>query len=171
MYKVKESSLTDFIVLHDSYGILFVGKGFIMKRTIIFDLHGVLFKHAHSSHQGSFLPIEAGVKLLEDCLHHTLFACTNCPNGHVDTLNKEYPAVMSKFQGVVNSTVAQAKKPSLDIFLYAIKTYGLVPEETIFIDDQEDNVQSAQELGMVGIHAHDLGHVRRELIALGVLPA
>lgn len=142
-----------------------------MQRTIIFDLHGVLFKHAHSSHQGSFLPIEAGVKLLEDCLHHTLLACTNWPNGHVDTLKIEYPGVMSRFQGIVTSTVAQAKKPSPDIFLYAIETYDLIPEQTIFIDDQEDNVLSARDVGMVGIHATDFGQVRKELIALGIVPA
>ena len=140
-----------------------------MKQTIIFDLHGVLFKHAHSSHPGSFLPIEAGMKLLEECLHLELLACTNWPRTHIDTLKEEYPTVMNRFKGIVTSTDAQAKKPSHDIFLYALTTYGLDPEKTIFIDDQADNVLSAQEVGMVGIHAHDFGHVRKELITLGIL--
>ncbi len=51
------------------------------------------------------------------------------------------------FDGCVTSFEAKALKPEKKIFDYAIRTLGIKPEETLFLDDSESNVQAARALG------------------------
>ena len=50
--------------------------------------------------------------------------------------------------GIISSCKQQTKKPSPDIFKYAIETYGLDPETTLMIDDTEKNLVVAERFGM-----------------------
>jgi len=44
------------------------------------------------------------------------------------------------------------RKPNLQIYLKALSTAGLVPEETLFIDDMEENTEAARSAGMKVLH-------------------
>ena len=44
------------------------------------------------------------------------------------------------------------RKPNPQIFLQALKEANLVPEETLFIDDMEENVAAAMTTGMRGLY-------------------
>jgi putative hydrolase of the HAD superfamily len=44
------------------------------------------------------------------------------------------------------------KKPNLDSFEYVLKSAGFKPEETVFIDDSEENVLAASKLGIIPFH-------------------
>lgn len=43
-------------------------------------------------------------------------------------------------------------KPHRQIFERALKTDGMLPRETLFVDDSEANVQAARALGIQGLH-------------------
>jgi putative hydrolase of the HAD superfamily len=47
------------------------------------------------------------------------------------------------------------RKPDLEIFEYAIKDSGVVPSETIFIDDSIHNIEPARIAGLRPIHLKD----------------
>lgn len=56
----------------------------------------------------------------------------------------------SYFDGTVTSFEARALKPSAEIFGYAVRTLGIVPEETLFLDDSQENIRAAVALGFHG---------------------
>jgi 2-haloacid dehalogenase len=58
-------------------------------------------------------------------------------------------------------------KPDPAIFRLAERRFGVVPEETIFIDDHPPNVESAAELGYHAVHFTAPESLRRELSVRG----
>jgi putative hydrolase of the HAD superfamily len=61
-------------------------------------------------------------------------------------------------------------KPEPRIYALAAQRLGLPPEECVFVDDLEANVNAAREAGMQGIcYRIDLGHsLEAQLAELGV---
>lgn len=55
--------------------------------------------------------------------------------------------VNAYFDGVTVSYKAHSNKPDRKIFDYAIATMGIVPGETLFFDDGQENLQVAASLG------------------------
>ena len=55
--------------------------------------------------------------------------------------------VNAYFDGVTVSYLAHSNTPDRKIFDYAIATMGIVPEETLFFDDGQENLDAASRLG------------------------
>ena len=55
--------------------------------------------------------------------------------------------VNAYFDGITLSYIARSNKPDRKIFDYAIATMGIVPEETLFFDDGQENLDAASRLG------------------------
>lgn len=51
------------------------------------------------------------------------------------------------FDGIITSFESHASKPDLQIFRRAISTLNIIPEETLFFDDSEKNIEAARGLG------------------------
>lgn len=51
------------------------------------------------------------------------------------------------FDGIVRSYVAKCMKPAPGIFEYAISHLGIKPEETLFLDDSQRNLDAAARFG------------------------
>lgn len=64
-----------------------------------------------------------------------------------NNFGKEGMCLRNYFDGVTVSYQAHANKPSADIFNYAIGTMRIRPEETLFIDDSQTNLDAAKALG------------------------
>ncbi|MCF8335558.1 MAG: HAD family phosphatase [Bacteroidales bacterium] len=47
------------------------------------------------------------------------------------------------------------RKPDTEIYHYVLNDGGMVPEETLFIDDSEVNIETAREMGMETFHLAD----------------
>ena len=62
-------------------------------------------------------------------------------------------------------------KPDPRIFAVLTDRYGLVPEETVFVDDQVDNVEAAGRLGFRAVRFVDAAALRDDLRGLRVLGA
>lgn len=58
--------------------------------------------------------------------------------------------VLSVFERCFFSAVVGKVKPSADIFAMLCEQTGALPEETVFIDDNEKNIRGAREFGIVG---------------------
>ena len=65
----------------------------------------------------------------------------------------EYPRAdfPDLFDTVVISAEVGMRKPEEGIFLYAARSLGLTPQECVFIDDIEANVDAAVACGMAGV--------------------
>jgi FMN phosphatase YigB (HAD superfamily) len=55
------------------------------------------------------------------------------------------------FDGVYYSHLIRLRKPDREIYEYVLADAELVPEETVFFDDMEVNVEAAKALGIRGI--------------------
>lgn len=75
---------------------------------------------------------------------------------------------LSWFNGVVVSGQEKMKKPDERIFKLICDRYDLVPEETLFIDDNKKNIETANDFGIITIHYNSSGQLKKELMDLGV---
>lgn len=64
-----------------------------------------------------------------------------------DEFRKEGRELDDYFEGTVTSFEARSLKPDEEIFRYAVDKLGIMPEETLFLDDSEANLTTAARLG------------------------
>ena len=93
---------------------------------------------------------------------HKLYVLSNMFSGAADDLENRY-SFWNLFDGIIFSARVKLKKPSPEIYQYALNKFGLEPEETIFMDDKKDNVDAAIKEGIKGIHFKSVDQVRLEL--------
>lgn len=72
-------------------------------------------------------------------------------SAHVRSRTKEQLNFIEHMDGGVFSYEVHLIKPDKRIYDTIIDKYGLIPEECIFIDDNEDNIAAANEVGINGI--------------------
>ncbi|WP_027251324.1 HAD family hydrolase [Photobacterium halotolerans] len=102
--------------------------------------------------QNSLTVIDASKHLLEDLLEQdfNLYYLTNMSSAFFDTLNDKHDFI-SLFNGGLVSAKELLMKPEPEIFQSLMLKYSLSPDDTYFIDDNEDNVLAARKLGITAI--------------------
>jgi len=78
---------------------------------------------------------------------------------HLDDQVKWLP----EFDHRTFSCDVRVSKPRPEIFDHCIAGLGTTPEETIFLDDREENIRAAAALGWHTLLFHDAGQAQREL--------
>jgi putative hydrolase of the HAD superfamily len=79
--------------------------------------------------------------------YHT-YVLSNACNRFYGYFPKYYD--LDSFEGVVVSSDVKMIKPNPEIYHYILNTYGLNPEECLFIDDVKANVEAAKNVGIQG---------------------
>ncbi len=77
-------------------------------------------------------------------------------------------AFMEDMEGGLLSFQARATKPAETVYRQFLAKYGLKAEECVFIDDTEENVTAAENLGFQGIVFESYEDAKKQLAALGV---
>jgi putative hydrolase of the HAD superfamily len=72
------------------------------------------------------------------------------------------------FKAFFSSCYLGVRKPEEGIYKLALEVTQRSPEECVFIDDRELNLECAKQLGMRTIHFQDAAQLRQELAAHGV---
>lgn len=95
-----------------------------------------------------FTPNEAMWSVVETLAAegHRLILFSNTNSIHCPWIFEQYPR-FSLFHGAVLSHLAGGIKPELPIYDYAIREHGLVPSETLYIDDLPANIATGRTLG------------------------
>ena len=108
-----------------------------------------------------FTKIDSTENILDSLRGQTdIFLLSNTNPLHILAVKEKYPALIPKFQKKIYSYDAGTSKPDQKIYEYALERTGVKPENSIFIDDLEENVDSARELGFY-VHQY---HNQEELI-------
>ena len=93
--------------------------------------------------------------------NYQLFVLSNTNAIHVEVFNEIVAAttnggsIMDYFDKVYYSCELGMRKPDTEIFTYVIDTNNLKPQETLFIDDMENNIIAAQSVGLRTVHLSD----------------
>jgi putative hydrolase of the HAD superfamily len=112
---------------------------------------------------GEFTAIWCDIFQTNTAMEHTLatlpaalpsYLLSNTSDLHKEHLLREFP-VFRHFSSGVYSYLARSMKPDEAIFRTAIDSLGLVPGETLFVDDLAPNIATAQRLGFI-THHYDL---------------
>lgn len=77
-----------------------------------------------------------------------LYVLSNASNSFYEYFPRFAP--VDYFDGIVVSCDIHMIKPDIRIYQYLLKKYDLKPEECVFIDDMDYNVQGARDAGMQG---------------------
>ncbi len=76
---------------------------------------------------------------------YKVFIISNITDGTIEYLNREIPGFRALFDDVVYSCEVGLAKPSDEIYKYAIERFNIAPEESLFIDDVQKNLDAANK--------------------------
>ena len=105
------------------------------------------FKSIWMQQDLSELPTVKFLPLLKE--HYSINLISNVSNSYLNVLKGKFE-FFNLFNNCITSEEANSAKPSLKIFQYALGKIGVTPSESIFIDDQNQNVLAAESLGIIG---------------------
>lgn len=76
--------------------------------------------------------------------------------------------IAKHFKNIYKSFETGRRKPNKDVFLYVLEKINSKPEECIFVDDLQKNIDSANDIGMKGMLYTNLDQLRKDFTILGV---
>jgi len=72
------------------------------------------------------------------------------------------------FEGIVVSGDEKTRKPFPKIYKIMLERYNLNPQSCLFIDDNSDNIGTAEKLGINGIHYKNTNQLINDLSQFGI---
>lgn len=86
---------------------------------------------------------------------------------HIEHIRERYrfPALV---KGAILSHELRLRKPQREIYEAALRMSGTAPEETVFIDDLEENCEGARKVGLHAIRYRGAKDLKKRLEGLGL---
>ena len=115
-------------------------------------------------------PIDGSVQILRELKEkgYPLFALSNWNKELFDQTVDAFP-FLNWFDGKIISSEEGMKKPDENIYRLLFERYHINPRESVFIDDNADNINTAERLGMKGILFATPEGLRTELQKMQIL--
>lgn len=98
---------------------------------------------------------------------YRVYALSNWPK-HIYDQRKDKMDFLSYMDGAFLSFQEHLIKPDEAAFLRLTEMFQIIPEETVFLDDNAENIRVAKMLGFHGIHFQSQEQAKQELAKLGV---
>ena len=99
---------------------------------------------------------------------YRLFGLTNWSAEYFPIVFDRY-SFFKNFEGIVVSGLEKMVKPDKDIFELLLKRYNLSQYESVFIDDNLHNIDTAKELGFLTIHVNGNANLEDQLLKSEIL--
>lgn len=159
--------LCDWMIGHDSYEILhFINKE-ITKNPQCFTSSaekqmfqatiGVMFNP--EKFVKTMILTDEGMAFVRKCKKqgNKLFVLSNFNKESFELLRKQNKEFFDLFDGMIISGDIGLAKPDPAIFNCLLEKYELDPKDCIFLDDQKENLQTAEKMGIRGLHCKPKG--------------
>jgi putative hydrolase of the HAD superfamily len=95
--------------------------------------------------------------------NYRIIALSNTNSIHKRVWRKKYEDSMDQFEIIFCSHEIHTRKPELQPYLIALDYLKLKPEEVIFLDDKEENIEPAKQLGIKTILVKSPSQMRDDL--------
>jgi HAD superfamily hydrolase (TIGR01509 family) len=106
--------------------------------------------------------IQGTKDIIEQLRNHSRVVCgTNTIDSHYYYLLKK--GSYEIFDEVYASNLMGISKPDPDFYWYILNKEGIKPENTIFVDDNEENIISAQKIGINSILFTDSDSLKQQI--------
>ena len=131
-----------------------------MIQSIIFDFFGVIFNH-----QGIDKELLELIKELKQ--EHNIYLLSN---SNREVMIRQYPQIdfNKVFHECIFSSDTPYSKPQTEVFKYTLDKLNLKAEETLFIDDAEENTNAAKQIGIKTHTYETLTKLKYYLKELGI---
>lgn len=115
------------------------------------------------------IPIESSMDVLRKLKEesYNVYYLSNFHLAAFEYINKKY-GLFELFDGGVVSYKEKLIKPEKEIYEKIISQYNLEQDKTVFIDDMEENVEAAIELGLKGIVLRNPEELKIELEKINI---
>lgn len=115
-------------------------------------------------------PIEGTIEILKEVKQkgYKTYVLSNYHSKAFERVSKEN-SFFELFDGMVVSSKVKHLKPDSKIFYCLMDSYGIVPEETLFIDDTVENTEAAIKLGFNAINFSSPLQLLDELMKYNIL--
>ena len=91
-----------------------------------------------------------------------MFILSNTPKYAIDYLKKK-TEIFNLTEGELYSFEEGVLKPDKQIYIKLLNKYNIIPNESVLIDDNPNNIKTANELGIHGIVFKNLEQCKKEL--------
>ena len=97
------------------------------------------------------VPVESAMEFVDEVQDkgYDIYIISNAYQDFYQYFPKHF--ALERFKGIVVSSDIHILKPDLEIYQYFLDTYKLVPDECLFIDDLQKNVEGARAAGMQAV--------------------
>ena len=99
---------------------------------------------------------------------YRLVALTNTNVIHNNIWRLKYADILKHFEKIFSSHELQTRKPEKKIYKIVLDYLQCQPEETVFLDDNIDNINGAKKLGISSILVESQEQMKMELYSLGL---
>ena len=99
---------------------------------------------------------------------YKIYGLTNWSAETISIAYDRFP-FFKEFDGIVVSGKEKMIKPNKQIYHLLLDRYNLKAENTIFIDDNMDNIRAAEEIGLQGIHFESPSQLETRLSSINVI--
>jgi putative hydrolase of the HAD superfamily len=83
---------------------------------------------------------------------YTITLLSNTNELHFNGIIEEFRLIQEYFNHIFFSHIVGARKPEIEIFQLAINTLNANPNQILFIDDMEENINGAKAAGLLTYH-------------------
>lgn len=110
-------------------------------------------------------PIKENIELLYKLRDHYEYKLYVLSNFHKDSYEYvfKHNDFFKLFEGCLVSCYFKLLKPEEKIYDTLLYEFGLIPEETLFIDDMKENIEAAEKKGIKGLYLPDYNKLKEEL--------
>ena len=98
---------------------------------------------------------------------YPLYLISNTNDLHYNYVRKHF-RILRHFTKCFPSHAVGHRKPDPSMFRHVLRSIKLKPEETVFIDDIQEYVDSAKRLGIQGVQFRSRSELEKDLRRLGV---
>jgi HAD superfamily hydrolase (TIGR01509 family) len=115
-------------------------------------------------------PATAMIELVKELKSrkYKIIILSNLAQEQYDLFHKTYPEITQLFDDIIVSSHVNIIKPNQEIYQHLLDTHKLTAQECVYIDNQDDNIEAAQQKGMRSISHKNLRATRASLEKLGV---
>jgi putative hydrolase of the HAD superfamily len=109
-------------------------------------------------------PLDDNVRLLHALKKHgfSLYYLSNFPLDVFEVIKNDY-FFFRYFDGGIISSEVKLSKPDVRIFEFILDKYSIQAQESLYIDDIEENIRSAEQTGMIGLLTSGSPKIQDEL--------